>query len=71
MPIQNFANAMGKNESGKVLFIPNMPDKLKEDLISISKNMGITLSQFLKMKLREIRDSYPEHMRTFREDSKE
>lgn len=45
--------------------ITGVNEKLKEELGYISKNLGhSTFNSFLKVKLREIRDSYPENMRT-------
>lgn len=38
-------------------------EKLIEDLSNISKNLGITISQMLKPKIREIVESYPEKMK--------
>lgn len=38
------------------------PD-LHKDLIAIAKNESVSLSDLLKPKLREIRDTYPEYMR--------
>jgi hypothetical protein len=37
--------------------------KLKKEIINISKNLGIGISDFLKPKLKEISDSYPAHMK--------
>jgi hypothetical protein len=39
-----------------------VPDQLKQDLINIAKNKGMTLSSYLKLKYREIRNSEPEAM---------
>jgi hypothetical protein len=38
--------------------------KTNQDLINIAKRAGVKLNDFLKMKLTEIRDSYPEEKRT-------
>jgi len=43
--------------------ISNVSPEVKRDLTNIAKNEGVSLAQFLKPKLREIRDSYPEKMR--------
>lgn len=43
--------------------ITGVPEQIKSDLKNIAKNQGVNLGQLLKPKLREIRDSYPEHMR--------
>lgn len=37
---------------------------LEEQLNNIAGNLGITLTQFLKPKLREIADSYPDKMKS-------
>lgn len=42
--------------------------QVHEELKSISKNLGIDLSALIKPKLRELRDSYPEAMREYKED---
>lgn len=41
--------------------------KLKETLSNIAQNEGNTLSAFLRPKLRQIVDSYPEQMKVKRE----
>lgn len=43
--------------------ITGVAPQIKEDLQNIARNEGICLGQLLKPKLREIRDSYPQHMR--------
>lgn len=45
------------------IYIKNVPHNLKEDIKTIAENLGITMSQLLKPKLREIRDSYPPDLR--------
>jgi predicted DNA-binding protein len=40
---------------------------LKKDLKNIAKNTGITMASFIKSKLREIVDSYPEQMKINRQ----
>lgn len=45
------------------LRITNPNPKLKEELETIAHNIGIQLSPFLKMKLKEIADSYPPEMK--------
>lgn len=51
---------------------PNKPSEVRiygvapsihNELVNISDHIGIDLSSMLKPKLREIRDSYPAHMR--------
>lgn len=41
--------------------IRNVHKKLHSDLTNIAKHEGPPLSQFLRGKLREIADSYPDH----------
>lgn len=43
--------------------IKHVTPQMREDLRNIAKNIGVTLSAMLKSKLRDIRDSYPEHLR--------
>ncbi len=38
-------------------------EDLKNDLNNIAANIGIPLASLLKMKLREMADHYPSHMR--------
>lgn len=42
--------------------------KLKEELTIIAENEGINLSALLRPKLRQIVDSYPQQMKTKRQD---
>lgn len=50
------------------IYIKGAPRDVKNDLVIIAKNQGISLSYLLKSHLRAIRDSYPESMRIKRED---
>jgi len=43
--------------------ITGVSPEVHRDLIAISKNEAVNLSDLLKPKLREIRDSYPDYMR--------
>lgn len=38
-------------------------ENLKNDLMNIAKNTGITMSSLLKPALKSLADSYPEHMK--------
>ena len=48
--------------------ITQLPDELRNDLKNIAANNGIPLSTMLKPHLRDIRDSYPEHLRKPKKD---
>lgn len=43
--------------------IRGVNDQLKQDLKNIADNLGDSVSSLIKPKLRELRDSYPEHLR--------
>ena len=43
--------------------VTGVSSKLNEELQNIAGNIGITKNSFLKMKLREISNSYPEKMK--------
>jgi antitoxin component of RelBE/YafQ-DinJ toxin-antitoxin module len=47
--------------------ITNVAKDLREDLNTIASNLGITTNQFLRMRLREIANSYPPNMKTKKE----
>lgn len=47
--------------------IKGVPKDVHDDLKNIAANIGISISNMLRPKLREIRDSYSEKMRTKRE----
>jgi hypothetical protein len=51
------------NGKGSEIRICNVAHDLHNDLQNIAKNSGITLQQFLKPKLRDIANSYPEAMK--------
>ena len=55
------------NEIGEVR-MRGVSKKLVNELVNISKNIGIDLSDMLKPKLREIVDSYPDHFKVKRID---
>jgi hypothetical protein len=50
-------------KSSDELRLRGVSKEVKEDLINIAKNSGLTLSALLKPRLRDIRDSYPENLR--------
>lgn len=43
--------------------ITHVSPKVHEEIKNIADNVGVSVSSFLKPKLREIADSYPEKMR--------
>lgn len=43
----------------KELRITNFPDKVKRELRAIAQNTGVDLGQFIKIKLKDVADSYP------------
>lgn len=45
------------------LRLKGVSKSLKAEIRNISKNSGVTMSGFLKTKIREIVESYPPHMR--------
>jgi hypothetical protein len=51
------------NKELEELRITGVNPKLKDELNNIAANQGINLTSFLKPKLREIADSYPEKMK--------
>lgn len=48
--------------------VTGVPDKISDQLKAIAHNSGITLSQLLRPKLREIADEYPENMKQKSDD---
>lgn len=48
--------------------ITGVSEKLNQELKAIAKNHDTTLSAFLKPKLIELRNSYPEKMRKYDND---
>jgi len=50
------------------IVVKNIRPEVKNELVAIAKNEGLTLSAFLKPHLRKIRDSYPLNMRAIQED---
>lgn len=55
--------AHSKQTNPKEVRITNFPTSLKTELNNIADNIGIQMGTFLKMKLREIADSYPPEMK--------
>lgn len=53
---------MQRNAKNEIRIVVVQPE-IKSDLENIAYNKGISLSSFLKPLLREIRDSFPDHMR--------
>lgn len=47
----------------KEIRITNVPDQLREDLENIANNHGAEVGPFLKIKLKELSDSYPIEMK--------
>lgn len=45
------------------LNIPNVIKRDKDAIDNIADNLGITTASFIKMELKKIINSYPEHMR--------
>jgi ribosomal protein S17E len=43
--------------------ITNVKDKVREELEIIAENTGVKLAPFLKIKLKELADSYPDEMK--------
>jgi hypothetical protein len=43
--------------------VKGVPEDIYNDLMNIAKNNGTPLSAILRPKLREIRDSFPLHLR--------
>lgn len=43
--------------------IQNVSDYVHDSLLNIAKNNGVSIQEFLKPKLRELADSYPEHLK--------
>ncbi len=64
MKIKSKESKKERNPEPPELRVRGVSDKIRNDLINIAKNHGTTLSDFLKPKLREIADSYPEKMKT-------
>lgn len=50
------------------LKISNVKDSLIKELTIISHNLGQTKSGFIKIKLKEIADSYPDDIKTKKKD---
>ena len=52
-----------KQEWDTEIRVKGVSEKTKTDIVNIAKNSGVTISQLLKPKIREIADSYPDKMR--------
>jgi hypothetical protein len=50
-------------EESKEIRITNVPQQVRKDLKNIAKNLGVDLGQFLKIKLKDISDSYSKEMK--------
>lgn len=53
---------MSKGDTSEIS-VKNVPTTLKEELHNISVNLGVDLGALIKLKLREIANTYPEHMK--------
>lgn len=53
----------GEAERQNEIRIRDISPSVKQDLDNIASNMGVTLSQLMRPKLREIADSYPDHLK--------
>lgn len=52
------------NDNRSEIRLEGVPSKTKNELKNIAKNLGVTLNGFLKPKLKEIADSYPEELKS-------
>jgi len=57
------AKGSSKDSKTPKFIIANNNLALKRDIINIAGNLGLTYTQFLRGKIIEIRNSYPEHMK--------
>ena len=48
--------------------ITNVPNQVRKDLKAIAKNLGVDTGQFIKMKLKDITESYPKEMKEIKPD---
>jgi DNA-binding transcriptional regulator WhiA len=53
----------GEKENQFEVRVKGVSKQIHDELQSIAKNHGVTISQFLRPKLREIINAYPESMR--------
>ena len=51
------------SEKNTEIRISNVNPSTKQDLINIASNLGVDLSPFLKIKLKDVADSYPIDMK--------
>lgn len=58
--LQQYSNEIGE------IRMRGVSKKLVTELVNISKNIGIDLSDMLKPKIREIVDAYPDHLKVKR-----
>jgi hypothetical protein len=49
-------------------YIRNENMKLKQDIVNIAGNIGLSYSAFLRREIIKLRDQYPEDMRKLRTD---
>jgi hypothetical protein len=54
---------MEKKQALKPLRIEGVHDDLHEELKNIASHCGVTISNFMRPKLRDISNSYPDHMK--------
>lgn len=54
-------------ETGEIR-ITNVPSRLFKEINAIASNLGVDRGQFLKIKLKEIADSYPKEMKEVKKD---
>ncbi len=55
------ANGFDKYERGNRIHIDQISDKVYNELINISENKGLKLSEFLRKELRYITEKYPNY----------
>jgi len=56
------------NYNERELRITGVPANKAQEIKNIAANLGVKMSDFLKPKIAEIANSYPEHMKIKRED---
>lgn len=57
------ANNLKKYERGNRIHIDQISDKVYNELINISENKGLKLSEFLRKELRYITEKYPQYIK--------
>lgn len=53
----------GKTDKEREIRVRGVSEKTQTELMNIAGNSGVNLSNFLRPKLTELVNSYPEHMR--------